>query len=88
VVSLYANATKLWGDEGFSQVCSTVRNMIDALYEALPQVRALIDAGTILQALHSENNHRLRAITQHVGMYSLLRNPYRPRDEFVIVSGI
>jgi CRISPR/Cas system-associated protein Csx1 len=35
------------GDEGFSQVCGTVRNMIDALYEALPQVRALIDAGRI-----------------------------------------
>lgn len=82
MVSLYANATKLWGDKGFSQVCGTVRNMIDALYEALPQIRALIDAeGT-------KNNHRLGAITQHAGMYSLLRNPYRPRGEFVIVSGI
>ena len=44
---LYANATKLWGDEGFRQVCSTVRNMIDALHEGLPEVRALIDEGRI-----------------------------------------
>lgn len=45
MVSLYANATKLRGDEGFSQVCGTVRNMVDTLFEALPQVRALIDTG-------------------------------------------
>ena len=44
---LYANATKLWGDEGFSQVCSTVKNMIDALREALPEVRRLMDEGRI-----------------------------------------
>gem|GEM_PF-3659763 len=34
----------------------------------------------------------MEATTLHAGMYkgmySLLRNPYRPRDEFVIVSGI
>lgn len=44
---LYANATKLWGDEGFGQVCGTVRNMIDALCEVLPQIRGLIDEGKI-----------------------------------------
>jgi len=44
---LYANATKLWGDEGFSLVCGTVKNMIDALREALPKVSLLIDEGTI-----------------------------------------
>jgi putative peptide-modifying radical SAM enzyme len=44
---LYANATKLWGDEGFSQVCGTVKNMIDALREALPEVRHLIDEGRV-----------------------------------------
>ena len=44
---LYANATKLWGDEGFSQVCGTVRNMVDALHEALPQVERLIEKGAI-----------------------------------------
>jgi len=44
---LYANATKLWGNEGFSQVCDTVKNMIDALREALPEVRHLIDEGRV-----------------------------------------
>ncbi len=44
---LYANATKLWGDEGFNQVCGTVRNMMSSLYDALPQVRALIAKGKI-----------------------------------------
>lgn len=44
---LYANATKLWGDEGFGQVCATVRNMIDALFEVLPQISGLIDEGKI-----------------------------------------
>jgi uncharacterized protein len=44
---LYANATKLWGDEGFSQVCGTVKNMVDALRETLPEIRHLIDDGRI-----------------------------------------
>ena len=44
---LYANATKLWGDQGFSLVCDTVKNMVDALREALPEVRRLIDEGRI-----------------------------------------
>lgn len=44
---LYANVTRLWGEEGFSQVCGTVRNMMDSLHEALPSVRTLIDAGRI-----------------------------------------
>jgi len=44
---LYANATKLWGNEGFNQVCGTVMNMVDSLHEALPQVRALIARGRI-----------------------------------------
>jgi putative peptide-modifying radical SAM enzyme len=44
---LYANATKLWGDEGFSLVCDTVKNMVDALREALAEVRRLIDEGRI-----------------------------------------
>jgi uncharacterized protein len=44
---LYANVTKLWGKEGFDQVCGTVRNMIDALHEALPEVKRLIGDGRI-----------------------------------------
>jgi uncharacterized protein len=44
---LYANATKLWGDEGFSLVCDTVKNMVGALREVLPEVRRLIYEGRI-----------------------------------------
>jgi uncharacterized protein len=44
---LYANITKLWGEEGFRQVCSTVREMINALQESLPEIRALLEAGRI-----------------------------------------
>lgn len=44
---LYANATKLWGDRGFDQVCGTVRNMVSALHEALPEVKKLISDGRI-----------------------------------------
>jgi putative peptide-modifying radical SAM enzyme len=44
---LYANVTKLWGEDGFSQVCGTVRGMINALQGVLPEIRALIDAGRI-----------------------------------------
>jgi len=44
---LYANVTKLWGMEGFDQVCGTVRNMINALREVLPEVKRLISAGRI-----------------------------------------
>jgi len=44
---LYANVTKLWGNEGFRQVCATVTDMINALQEALPEVRSLIDNGRV-----------------------------------------
>ena len=44
---LYANVTKLWGNKGFRQVCATVTNMVDALQEALPEVRSLIDNGMV-----------------------------------------
>ena len=44
---LYANVTKLWGNEGFRQVCATVTDMIKALQEALPEVRSLIDNGRV-----------------------------------------
>ncbi len=44
---LYANVTKLWGEEGFSQVCGTVREMTNALLEALPEIRTLLKTGKI-----------------------------------------
>ena len=44
---LYANVTKLWGKEGFDLVCGTVRNLIEALHEVLPEVKRLIRDGRI-----------------------------------------
>jgi len=44
---LYANATKLWGTQGYDQVCSTVISLIDALTEASFEVKKLLEDGTI-----------------------------------------
>jgi putative peptide-modifying radical SAM enzyme len=44
---LYANKTMLWGKEGFSQVCETVRDLIKSLYLAMPEVRKLISLSRI-----------------------------------------
>lgn len=41
---LYANATKLWGEEGYRLVCGTVVNLIESLRGVLPRVRRLIDS--------------------------------------------
>jgi putative peptide-modifying radical SAM enzyme len=44
---LYANVTRLWGDEGFNQVCCTVKNMTEALHEVLPEIKSMIEAGNV-----------------------------------------
>jgi putative peptide-modifying radical SAM enzyme len=44
---LYANVTQLWGPDGFSQVCGTVHNMVEALREVKPEVERLIQLDTI-----------------------------------------
>jgi len=44
---LYANATKLWGTQGYQQVCDTVINLIQALTEAKFEVKGLLEDGTI-----------------------------------------
>jgi putative peptide-modifying radical SAM enzyme len=44
---LYANITVKWGDGGFAEVCSTIKNYIRALQAALPEVRRLIKDGKI-----------------------------------------
>src|SRR3989337_2438977 len=46
---LYANATKLWGAEGFNQVCDTVIRMIEELFNAVPPIKSLIESGKIQQ---------------------------------------
>jgi len=44
---LYANLTQLWGSEGFSLVCGTVKNLFDSLKGLLPRIRSLIKRGSI-----------------------------------------
>lgn len=44
---LYANKTKLWGENGFEQVCETVFFLVDSLKVLLPKIRDLINDGVI-----------------------------------------
>ena len=44
---LYANATKLWGEDGFKNVCGTVMNLVNSLKEVEPRVRRLLSQGKI-----------------------------------------
>jgi len=45
---LYANVTKLWGEEGFQLVCTTVHHLINALKDAIPIIEHLISERRIL----------------------------------------
>jgi len=44
---LYANVTKLWGEDGFRLVCSTVVNLVDALKDAVPRIQDLMSKGMV-----------------------------------------
>ncbi len=44
---LYANATKLWGEEGFRQVCGTVVGLIQSVKNVESRVRQLIRNGRV-----------------------------------------
>ncbi|MDK2974845.1 MAG: hypothetical protein PWP08_1216 [Methanofollis sp.] len=44
---LYSNILRPWPVEGRRVVCETVRNLHDALSDALPAVRRLVDAGVV-----------------------------------------
>lgn len=44
---LFANKERLWGDDGFQKVCGTVKHLIESVRAAMPQVRDLIQDGTI-----------------------------------------
>ena len=44
---LYANITKRWNDETYSEVCETVRSLIKDVKDALPQIKQLIKEGKI-----------------------------------------
>jgi len=45
---LYANVTKLWGEEGFALVCDTVRELVEALRRVVPEVSRLISERRIM----------------------------------------
>lgn len=47
---LYSNITQPWGPAERRLVCATVENLHDALHEALPRVRELLDRGIISPA--------------------------------------
>ncbi|MEM2941830.1 MAG: TIGR04084 family radical SAM/SPASM domain-containing protein [Candidatus Bathyarchaeia archaeon] len=44
---LYANVTRLWGDEGYRLVCDTVSNLVNSLRRVEPEVRRLLRRGRI-----------------------------------------
>jgi len=44
---LYANTLRLWNDEGYSLVCSTVKFLIENLKQKLPEIKELIKTGKI-----------------------------------------
>ncbi len=44
---LYANVLKRWNPEAYSQVCKTVKNLVDAVLEQLPRIQDLIHTGRV-----------------------------------------
>jgi putative peptide-modifying radical SAM enzyme len=44
---LYAIVTKRWNPEAYTQVCTTVRNLIQAVSREVPRIRELIDMGKV-----------------------------------------
>lgn len=42
---LYANQTKWWGEEGFLEVCKTIRHLMDEMHRILPAVQKVIEEG-------------------------------------------
>lgn len=47
---LYANVTKLWGDEGYRLVCGTVENLVNSLKAVESRIRRAISGGKIIVA--------------------------------------
>jgi putative peptide-modifying radical SAM enzyme len=44
---LYTNITKRWETNAYKEVCKTVRNLIEAIYQEIPRIKSLIDKGKI-----------------------------------------
>jgi putative peptide-modifying radical SAM enzyme len=44
---LFANKQRLWGEEGFTKVCGTVKHLVASLQKHIPTVKKLIEEGVI-----------------------------------------
>ncbi|ELP85238.1 hypothetical protein EIN_083800 [Entamoeba invadens IP1] len=44
---LYANGSKWWGDEGFNEVCKSIRGYIKEIQDVVPTVKQLIEEGKL-----------------------------------------
>jgi len=44
---LYANITKRWSEIAYSEICQTVRNLIQAVFDQVPRMQRLIGEGKI-----------------------------------------
>nr|BAN39095.1 radical SAM domain protein [Entamoeba histolytica] len=44
---MYANESKWWGDDGFKEVCVTVKEYIKMLQDRIPEIQQLIDSGKL-----------------------------------------
>ncbi|MFW9968524.1 MAG: SPASM domain-containing protein, partial [Candidatus Thorarchaeota archaeon] len=44
---LFANKQRLWGEEGFTKVCSSVKHLVASLQKHVPTVKQLMDERTI-----------------------------------------
>ncbi|MHA2059245.1 MAG: TIGR04084 family radical SAM/SPASM domain-containing protein, partial [Candidatus Ranarchaeia archaeon] len=48
---LFTNKERLWGEEGYKQVCGTVEHLITELKKAQPEIEGLISSGKIDPAI-------------------------------------
>jgi putative peptide-modifying radical SAM enzyme len=44
---LFANKQRLWGEEGFTKVCDSVKHLVGSLQKKVPMVKQLIEEGAI-----------------------------------------
>lgn len=44
---LFSNKQRLWGEEGFNKVCTTVKHLIKELESCIPRVQKLVNQGVI-----------------------------------------
>ena len=63
VITLYANFTKLWGEEGFRLVCKTISYLIENLRIQVPRLQRFINEGFVqLNDFHYTKNNNCEII--------------------------